>query len=159
MPKYLQIKKSSKVGINNVTFFQKSGISFTLQILILVLHVSYESLTYQRFRRPFSFCVKTYLELLTYHIFRHRLFFLVLFFLDISWFWKKIYFRFTHPPSNEGDADEDTEDCPVPAAPGADFLPASQLDPFIDFEPSQIFRSSQIRTSKENVLKEIPNDA
>ena len=60
----------------------------------------------------------------------------------------------------QGDTDDETEDCPVPAAPGGeDFLPLTQLDPFIDFQPSQIFRRSQNGAPKENRGKEPPNIA
>ena len=60
----------------------------------------------------------------------------------------------------QGDTDDETEDCPVPAAPGGeDFLPLTQLDPFIDFQPSQIFRRSQNGAPNENRGKEPPNIA
>ncbi|XP_078310394.1 putative ATP-dependent DNA helicase HFM1 isoform X2 [Crassostrea virginica] len=56
--------------------------------------------------------------------------------------------------------DTDDEDCPVPAAPGGeDFLPLTQLDPFIDFQPSQIFHRSQNGAPNENRGKEPPNIA
>ena len=62
--------------------------------------------------------------------------------------------------SQYSQGDTDDEDCPVPAAPGGeDFLPLTQLDPFIDFQPSQIFRRSQNGAVNENRGKEPPNIA
>ena len=62
--------------------------------------------------------------------------------------------------SQYSQGDTDDEDCPVPAAPGGeDFLPLTLLDPFIDFQPSQIFRRSQNGAVNENRGKEPPNIA
>ncbi|XP_061171634.1 probable ATP-dependent DNA helicase HFM1 [Saccostrea echinata] len=46
--------------------------------------------------------------------------------------------------------DEEKDCCPVPAAPRCDFLHSTQLDPFLDFQPSQIFRSSQYGNSTQS---------
>ncbi|XP_062607353.1 probable ATP-dependent DNA helicase HFM1 [Saccostrea cucullata] len=45
---------------------------------------------------------------------------------------------------------EENDSCSVPAAPRCDFLHSTQLDPFLDFQPSQIFRSSQYGNSTQS---------